>query len=658
MVDLPAWVTSPDPAVVERNALLSQLGMLTDDPAISISELRDMTAHGANVNKAVKSQTSKTGGGGSVDVRNYGAVGSGAVNDVSAIQDAINRNHGKTIRLSAGPLGAAVYTVKGAADGPAVKLDSAGMGLELDPGVILRMETNDFSGYAVVEISAPDCVVRGGIIEGDLLTHTGVVGEWGHCVNVVGEGDRARILDTTIRYAWGDGIYLGNKVQDVFVDNALVESCRRQGISLVDAIRPHVNNSTFRNTGENGLTAPGCGMDIEPNPATDDEVTDFLVSNCLFINNDGGGVLINSVGLPVTGQFVNCRSLGNGGGYGGFYINAEGTPATEVTYSNCVAEDNTGAEGFMCGQNATANYYGVVSRRNKRGMVLNGRAIVAGAEVRHSEGNGLVVNSTAIGVILSSILSTGSGQVTAGIDVDIWASDTKMFSVLADAGTQATKPATGINLRAGATGLELHGCRAIGAYTSAAFADASTQSICKPKPDEPGRLDIQSMTTTNRWTIDADVLGAGVLGFRYLGGAAGSAKNWANYNRTNDIFFVDAASFRPGTTDVRDLGAAAQRWSRSWINQLVQQVATKTANYNMVVADHLIVGNASGLTISLPDPTVALAGVLYVVKNTFAGNLTVNSQGVTKTIDGAASKTLAQWEKLQVISDGAQWLTV
>lgn len=48
MPELPPWVLSPDPAVVERQAILNQLG-IADDPNLSISQLRAMSAHGANV---------------------------------------------------------------------------------------------------------------------------------------------------------------------------------------------------------------------------------------------------------------------------------------------------------------------------------------------------------------------------------------------------------------------------------------------------------------------------------------------------------------------------------------------------------------------------------------------------------------------------------
>lgn len=87
-------------------------------------------------------------------------------------------------------------------------------------------------------------------------------------------------------------------------------------------------------------------------------------------------------------------------------------------------------------------------------------------------------------------------------------------------------------------------------------------------------------------------------------------------------------------------------------------VLTKTTSYNLAITDRTVIFNATTLTASLPDPTLVLVGRAYTIKNIFAGNLTVNSQGVTKTLDGAASQTLAQWAKATYISNGTQWLTV
>lgn len=87
-------------------------------------------------------------------------------------------------------------------------------------------------------------------------------------------------------------------------------------------------------------------------------------------------------------------------------------------------------------------------------------------------------------------------------------------------------------------------------------------------------------------------------------------------------------------------------------------LATKTANYTHVDGDEIIVYNGTSLTATLPDPTTVVVGKRWTLKNINASALTVVSAGTTKTLDGAASQSLAQWAKAEYVSDGTQWLTV
>lgn len=68
--------------------------------------------------------------------------------------------------------------------------------------------------------------------------------------------------------------------------------------------------------------------------------------------------------------------------------------------------------------------------------------------------------------------------------------------------------------------------------------------------------------------------------------------------------------------------------------------------------------NGTSLTATLPDPTTVTLGRKFTVKNVSASALTVVSAGTSITIDGVASKSLAQWEHITVVSNGTQWLIV
>lgn len=93
--------------------------------------------------------------------------------------------------------------------------------------------------------------------------------------------------------------------------------------------------------------------------------------------------------------------------------------------------------------------------------------------------------------------------------------------------------------------------------------------------------------------------------------------------------------------------------------QAPRQYRAVTAAYSQQQFDGVIVVNAtSAVAVTLLDPTTCMVGVPITVKNIAANTVTVQSAGTSKTIDGAASTTLAQWAKLTVFSDGTQWLSV
>lgn len=82
-------------------------------------------------------------------------------------------------------------------------------------------------------------------------------------------------------------------------------------------------------------------------------------------------------------------------------------------------------------------------------------------------------------------------------------------------------------------------------------------------------------------------------------------------------------------------------------------LATKTANYTIVAADSIIIGNGTSITITLMSAVTATAGKVFRIKNRNSTTLTVAS--TAGTIDGAATKTLAQWASADFVSDGTNW---
>lgn len=117
--------------------------------------------------------------------------------------------------------------------------------------------------------------------------------------------------------------------------------------------------------------------------------------------------------------------------------------------------------------------------------------------------------------------------------------------------------------------------------------------------------------------------------------------------------------WQPSNNGGLNLGGIANRWANLYTNGIVVPITTQTgAAYNVAVGDNLVIINNAAATVTLLDPTTVIVGREYTVKNINAASATVVSAGVTKTIDGAASVTLTQWQRIQVVSDGTQWLVV
>lgn len=81
----------------------------------------------------------------------------------------------------------------------------------------------------------------------------------------------------------------------------------------------------------------------------------------------------------------------------------------------------------------------------------------------------------------------------------------------------------------------------------------------------------------------------------------------------------------------------------------------KTTSYAITLADEVVVANGASVTITLPAAGL-WHGRFWTVKNINAASATVASSG--GTIDGATTKSLAQWQAATFISDGSNWLTI
>jgi len=166
--------------------------------------------------------------------------------------------------------------------------------LIIDGNIIL--EGNDLEFYQIVQIKNKENVkVHGlGTLVGDVESHSGSSGEWGMGIAIL-DSDNIELRDLTIKNCWGDCIYIGqvgyeksSYSKNVFIDNVICQSARRQGMSIISGKDIYVINSKFIDTGSIKFTAPGAGIDIEPNILGNTVVDNIIIDNCEFYGNKNG----------------------------------------------------------------------------------------------------------------------------------------------------------------------------------------------------------------------------------------------------------------------------------------------------------------------------------------------------------------------------------
>jgi Right handed beta helix region len=408
-----------------------------------------------------------------------GARGDGANDDTAAINSAIQQAAGGTVYL---PLGD--YLVNPvSAEGVALRLDRPATRLVLDSGAVIRMGANTLSHYAMVQVTAPDCVIEGGKWIGDLETHTGTTGEWGHCIDIRHGGDRSVVRNTSVSNAWGDGMYISGHPADVSIENVIADGNRRQGLTINDALRPRVIGGIYRNSGSISYIDPAGGIVVEPNRGTERTVVDAILQGVLFSGNRGVGFWASSNDRPLSCTLDRCRAVQTADG-SGFMVSGSNN---STRFDACESIDNNGT-GFLVEEDADSTQIaGCIARGNAHagfltagsGTNLNGcRATSNGRPGYYldPQGNGLVMTDC---MSISNVRS-----VPDGVEVDVYAPGTRLTSVVADAGVVDPVAAYGIAVRPSAKGCILRNCSVRGTFRSGPWIDLAGGTEAIPNPGD------------------------------------------------------------------------------------------------------------------------------------------------------------------------------
>ena len=158
------------------------------------------------------------------------------------------------------------------------------------------------------------------------------LGEWRHAIALRGCRN-VTIKDLTIRSSGGDGIYIskGNSPlmeNNILLENLLLDDHHRQGISVISVNGLVIRNCRIQNTIG---TAPMCGIDFEPNNASE-EVRNCLIEGTEFLNNARAGIMFYCKHLtrPLDVTLRDCRIAGNHDG-----ICISNVDTGTVRFENC-----------------------------------------------------------------------------------------------------------------------------------------------------------------------------------------------------------------------------------------------------------------------------------------------------------------------------------
>lgn len=147
---------------------------------------------------------------------------------------------------------------------------------------------NDLNSYNVLYLKGENINVRGtGSISGDKFDHIGKDGEWGHGIQISGNGV-VSIKDVTVKNCWGDCLYIRGKDADVTIDGCSLDHGRRQGISITSASSVMIRNTVITNVSGK---SPQYAIDVEPNA---NDTIQKVVMKDVHIKDCKGGIVASS----------------------------------------------------------------------------------------------------------------------------------------------------------------------------------------------------------------------------------------------------------------------------------------------------------------------------------------------------------------------------
>jgi hypothetical protein len=161
-----------------------------------------------------------------------------------------------------------------------------------DQGATIKALPHELThGYLLMLHDVENVRIIGGTFDFSRAENKSDGGEWGHCITIR-NARNVKIVDTTCKNAWGDGINVKmlpdgpdiETTENIVVDRYHGQNNRRQGISVLSAKDFWLVNSLIEGTGG---TAPGAAIDLEP-ALIEHQLHNITIQNLHSIDNEQG----------------------------------------------------------------------------------------------------------------------------------------------------------------------------------------------------------------------------------------------------------------------------------------------------------------------------------------------------------------------------------
>ncbi len=257
-----------------------------------------------------------------VNVADFGAVADGSTDNAAAFQAAFNSFSAavggillikagvSNYRVTSGCTISSKSNIMIISDGAEIKYGDA------QPDALYNTWPDLGKDSILRFVNCTNISITGLILNGNIQHRTAYVGQesFNSCL-LIASSSQVTLKECTFKNRMTDGITVqrgsstGAVCTNISIRDCIIDSCRRNGVSLVDQFGVLMDNCTITNTGASQGTAPMSAIDIEPDYSSGRRSQHVTIRKC-FIDGSRGSNAISVGGLGSDDVVIeNCTVL-------------------------------------------------------------------------------------------------------------------------------------------------------------------------------------------------------------------------------------------------------------------------------------------------------------------------------------------------------------